>query len=374
MDISVVSTALQTLAKVVSDVKNNVLGYYSDNSLSEATKLLRVEPLTIVSRDLASLDYMPDVMQSMLSIFSAYYLQAVNMLTKVNDVHVLRMLDRLNPDRDETAFLLAAESSHPTMPTMCLENYKHQLPKGVIAASLEASGDTDNVKFINEQSNLSVGKILNVDICTGEAQGTDKDGKPNRPKTITIPISVRLATSLVASSTAVHLLALKAEDTSLVERYHAWRSGRIQFVRDLIWCQDLIDEMKRAMIGDESGTIQEIIRRVNNSKKFGMLTKNPSLVAASNIFIISESNAKELEQKLNGSLHNLKTRQKAFDGTYAMIIAVVDRNFNRVTIYTRGIEAPTDVNIRELKAANKGNGIDIADLLRNMNSGMPISF
>ena len=105
MDLGVVNTTLQTIAKSINEIRNNATNYYTTKSLAEATKLTRVEPLVIFSKDCVSLEYMPDVANSLLSIFSGYYLQAVSILTRVNDVEVVRILDKLNPDRDETGFL-----------------------------------------------------------------------------------------------------------------------------------------------------------------------------------------------------------------------------------------------------------------------------
>jgi len=345
--------------------------YNSTNSLTEFTKLTRVEPLTIISKDCLTLDYMVDVNNALLNIFSGYYLQAVSLLTKVNDVEVVRILDKLNPDRDSTGFLLGGSNqtgsvlSHESLHNLVLENYKYSLPKARIVA-LEAG--QSNTAPLAEISNLSVGKMLNVDI----AYCGDGD---NKASTITIPVNVRLMVSVVPNSTISRLLVAKTEDNSAVERFHSWRAGRISFIKDLIFCQDLIDEHKKANIEDETGTIQEIIKRVNNSKKYGLLTQNPSLVSASNIFVITEEVAKELEAKLGGKLANFKTRQKAFENTYAMLIVVIDREWERVTFYSRGVSSSTDLSIKEIKSANKAKGgIDIADVLKSFSIGSPISF
>ena len=360
---AIIPTAITTIAKILSDAfdkSSTIAGYYGSSSLSEATKLLRVEPLTIVSRDLQQVDYMPDVMNTVLSIFSGYYLAGINILTKVNDVRVAKILDRLNPDRDFDTFALTVESTHT--PTMSVENFKYRLPKpGEKTPSMEDS------KTLNEASNLAVGKVLNVEIAY-------HDDSDNSDKTVKLPISVRLASNLVPSVSISNILTSSTEDTSLVERFHAWRSGRIAFWRDLIWCQDLMDEHKRAVISDDTGSLAEIMRRVNNSKKYGVLSKNPSLATASNIFVITESNAKDIELKIGGSLKKMSFRDKIFKDRYVMILAIVDRNFERVTFYTRGIEAGTDVSIREIKSANKGSGVDIADIMRGLSSGMPVSF
>ena len=390
MILSDVGTALQKITQVLTYIKSNITNYYDDTSLSDVTKLTRVEPLTIISKDLINLEYMPDVANSLLSIFAGYYLQAVAMLTRVNDIEVVKILDRLNPNRDGSGLLLSTESRQDLVKrNLVLESYKHKLP-GTGTIALEAMGDqpvtTDDVNSI---SNLSIGKLINVEILYSKGDSEDQSMfNTNMPKSkddltndktkarkVIIPIAIRLLASVIPNATITNLLALKGQDHSLMERYHAWRSGRISFIKDLIFCQDLIDEYKRTMIGDDSGTMLEILRRVNNAKKFGLLTKNPSLVAASNIFVISEEVARELESKLGGKLSSTRTRNKAFENTYAMIIAVVDREWERVTFYVRGIDQGTSVSIKEIRAVSKNkNGPDIGDLLKAMSQGIAPAF
>jgi hypothetical protein len=380
MDYSIVNTALQNIAKIVNNIRDNFTNYYSDRSLTESTKLTRVEPLTIISKDCLNLEYMQDVQQGVLSIFCGYYLQAISLLTKVNDVEVVRILDKLNPDRDETGFLLDERLSRESIHTLVLENYQYSLPTSSRIALEEDLADThgtgpdkDTMKSLNEISALSVGKMLNVEIAYTKCAG-DEEVLDNPIRAVKIPINVRLMASVIPNSTIGHLLTYKTEDNGIVERFHAWRSGRIGFIKDLIFCQDLIDEFKKATVGDETDTMQEIIRRVNNSKKYGLLTKNPSLVSASNIFIFSEEVAREVESKLGGKLSNHRIRQKAFENTYAMMIVVIDREWERVTFYSRGIAASTDLSIKEIKFASKGKGPELMDILKSFNQGLAPSF
>lgn len=366
MDFGVVSTTVQAVAKLVNMVKTGT-NYYTTNSLAEVSKLTRVEPLTILSKDLISLDYMPDVQNTVLNLFAAYYLQAVNIMTKVHDVEVIRMLDRLNPDRDSTGFLLAEG--------MTLESFQHSLPmSSVPKIALEDEGG----KFmLNDASNLALGKMLNVSIAyqPGSDPQAGTAGAGSDTKTINLQIALRLMATIVPDETIQHLLSFKSQDNSFVERYHAWRAGRISFIKDLMFAQDLIDEWKRAAIHDDSNTMVEIMRRANNAKKFGLLTKNPSLVSASNVFVISEATARSVESRLGGRLSSPKVRDKAFENTYAMLIVVVDREYERVTFYTRGNSTSTDVSLKEIKAANKnGKGPDIGDLLKSLAIGSPLQF
>lgn len=379
-------TALQTIARVINEIKDNYSSYVGDTSLVEVTKLMRVEPLFVISKGCSNLEYMPDIAQSMLPMFCSYYLQAINMLTRVDHVHVVRILDRLNPDRDETGFLLQERMSREQMSLekFVTSNYALSLPTPETRFSLETAARDMHVhnqeqrnineNTLREASNLSVGKLLKVNISYVSGSPLANGEKLANDTTTTLDISVRLMASFLHSDTLKTILTVKKDDTDIIESFYAWRSGRRSFINDLIFCQDFIDEYKRAMMQDESGTISEILRRVSNAKKYGILTKNPSLVASSNLFCITEEDARAIEVEMGGKLSQASIRQKVFEGTYAMILAVVNREYKRVTFYTRGITASTDVSVQEMKTINKGQGPDIMDMLKTYNLGQPATF
>jgi hypothetical protein len=372
---------------------------YKTRSLSEISQVARVEPLTVISRDLMTTDELVDINQSLLSIFTGYYLQAIALSTKIEGVKVVRVLDRLNPDRQFNDLMLVNEGYEDRL-HLSRESFAYCLPKDDCVSTSNTIGrmklrvatefigelynvmdktntntedenktiddaggsiDRDGRASIVEQSNLSVGKIVNVTIRVGESAAV-------------IPISFRLNSTFLPDSSIIHLLAMKTEDNTLTERYHSWRSGRITLIKDLILCQDLITEHKKALMDDTDGVYSEIIKRANNTKKYGILSNNPSLVSASNIFVISTDVAKELENKLGGKLSSVSVRDRAFANTYAMILCIVDKEWGRATFYTRGISSGTDVSFKEIKAANKNKGIDPADMMKTMMAGNPVSF
>lgn len=365
MIVETYNTVLNTAAKLINEIKNNFTNYYTDNSLVEATKLTRVEPLVVVSKDCLSLDITQDVLNVDLNMFAAYYLQAVGILTKVNNVEVIRVLDKLNPDRDGSGFLLSSQYAEEAYRLNLAESYKYKLPS-LESIALEAKDTTDDVYQINELTNMAVGKMLNVEIVV--------PGEDGRTVCVNIPVSVRLQPTLVPNSTINHILTYQSEDTSMFERFHQWRGGRLNFISDLVFCQDLIDEYKRAHMGDSTGIMEEMARRVKNAKGYGLITKNPSLATASNLFVMSKAAATEVETRMRGKLSNPKVRDMCFKNTYSMIIAVIDPEIDRVTFYTRGQASFADFSFREIKSASKGKGPDIMDIMKAMQQSSPISF
>ena len=131
----------------------------------------------------------------------------------------------------------------------------------------------------------------------------------------------------------------------------------------------MIDEKMRNAVNDRDGKTNEIYQRVATNKKFGLLTNNPSLNTASNIYIISDELAKQIEYTIGGKLSNYSTRQKLFDGSYAMLIVVVDREKGRCNFYMRSQPDYASVSRKEIEAAAKGGkGPDVMEIFQALKS------
>ena len=363
---SVLSTVMDTYAKAQA-----VGSHLKTSSLVSATSVARVEPIVIVDKDCLFLEYLPDILQSTQSIFVGYWLQALSLITNVGDVNVGRVLDKLNPNRkvDTNGFLntivnagigkesltYASESLKYKLPTVALEA-KDDKKDGALAKVDKKDGALAKVDNIDDLTNLSIGKIINVTI-------------KNNGQEAVIPISFRLMVNTLPPASCVQLLSQGSVDLSFSERWFKWRAGRISFIKDLVFCQDLIREQKRTLMTDKDGVYSEIAKRAKNSKLASFFSKNPSLAEASNIVVISEETAMQLRVKHNLNLDNFKDRQKIFDKTYAMILVVIDRNYERVNMYHYGISASTSVGLRDIKIANKGSGPNIMEVLAAFKGG-----
>jgi hypothetical protein len=365
-----ITTSALASGKVIQTISDigNIAARLSNNakttSLVEFTSAARVEPLTIVGSDCVNLEYLPDVLQSLQSLFSGYYLQAISLTATIGDIKVIKLLDKLNPSRTPTLGSFANENYNDNW-RLASESYKHRLPTSKNKVALEAEKEAvnfllgkDTLTTVRDLTNLSVGKLINVTI-------KGSDGKA----AFEIPISIRLMVSQLPDSSMTHLLSMQTEDVSLKERYHAWRAGRISFIKDLVLCQDLISEHRKALMTDKDGTYSEIVRRVNNNKQAGLIQNNPSLATASNLVVISDATARNVEDKMGGKLSNIRIREKIFNSTYIMILVVIDRQSERITFYHRGIDAATNVGLRDIKVSNKSGGADISDFLKSYMMG-----
>lgn len=391
----------------------------TQTSLTDIAKLSRVEPVTIVDQDCQHLDYLTDVLQSVLSIFTGYYLQAVSILGSVDSVKVIRTLASVNPNnsslegysdksygQSDGTWKQTMEAYRWALPTskqsLAYEEAEtrlnkspsysaklteaSKLPVGKLATMTLAKDDGYSEK-IREASNLAVGKLVNVTLC--DSTGGTK---------VTLPISVRLAVNIMPSEAIKSIFTLTSRDTSALERFHYWKAGRIEFFRDLVLCQDMIDERKRILIKDKEGVYSQMVSNANagNSRNFfgrlfngdnpvGKIAKafrggpsgTPSLATASNIAVISDTTLRSIEDKLGGKITSGQVRNKLFrttkedlfDSGYLMLLVVIDKQYERVNIYHRGVDTYTSLSIRDIKVSNKGSGPDIMDILKALGMG-----
>lgn len=367
----VINTIADTMKKLMVASKHT-----KTSSLVNTTAVARVEPLVIIDSDSFNAEqYIGPVIQCAHTIFTAYYLQAVSLIGTVGSIKIAKTLDKLNPNRkpDQSGFIThmlmgqAMESAEGTvnfasgehfglsleafkLPTYGMED--KDATSEEVSVRNEAKFSDKALATANELTNLSVGKLVNVTI-------TDQG------QTATFPIQIRLIANEMPINPMLKLLSMQGLDRTWTERYWKWRAGRIGFIKDLILMQDLVRADKRAMMEDETGLIDEIMRRAKNNKLAGFFSKNASMNEAANILIFSEETARQLKQQYNIDIDNAKQRQTVFDGSYAMIMVKIDREFERVTFYINGMPLGSSMNRNELKSnAGKNSGTDLVEVFQ----------
>jgi len=331
-------------------------------SLAEVTKSSRVEPITIVGEDLRSLPELTDILQGVLNIFTAHYLQAASVLTaEIHGINIRRILETLNPDRDLQSTLSAYTTN---IATLSMENYKYRLPvviKNNPALEFTPPDGGGNKRVLTEQNDISVGKVIDITV-------TPKDGGNAK---LTFNVSVRLAASFMPESVLTAIIGHDDGAYTLSERWDAFRAGRISFFKDLLFASDLIENQKKLMRSDTTGLYGEIVKRINNSKLYSATTKGLSLNGISSIYVISNKTDSEIKRKFGAGVDNRNIRNIVFKNSMAMMIVLVDKEWDKVTVYTKGIAVGATASFKAFKGGSKNPnaGPDIADVLKAFSSG-----
>jgi len=358
-------------------------------------------------------------LQAATNIYAGYYLTAVALQGDVNGVSVIDKLDRINPNRMSDAgrvvSMLSLESldtglnfgdrvklrqpmyHNPVRHTLSTEAFDPFMgaagkPKVDPNDPLYAAGgggakpaskptdptkpekqdkpekvkpDTmgigrDAIATAKEASSLAVGKILEVSMTIN---GVD----------LRIPTMVTLFPNVSDSESFAHILSLHEQSFTVKERWHDWRSGKIDFWSDFVMMRDIVKKHRRVLVKDKSGYYGAVTRQDRNNK-IAAMQNGPSLAQASNILVFSSSTARLAEQQIGAQLKDFKVREAVFEKTKAILMFIVDRDREMVKIYHSGIEIANELSVRELKVANKSSGPDVAEILKAYQLGNAPSF
>lgn len=389
---SAVRGAVVTLSGLLA--KRFMKGYAGGkvDSLASFTRSTRIEPIALLEESLAHQTYIKDVIQVANSTFTGYYLQGLALYnTSVNGVKVLDVLGALNPNRDvsdSVATYIGSNYSNGSPNLLSFESYRYKLPVPGEKCSMEAvptaarsmdnteKKDTPDVMHVSgkpygavkdiskvkleEAVNLSVGRMFEVTL----KQGADE---------FKVPVMVRTIVSIVKNDVLAHILGTGGKNNSFKERYWAWRSGQIEFIRDIILMQDLIDAHKKNLLKDNSGVYSEIMKRRRGNTVSGMISGVPSIGSASNIVIVSKRTVREIERETNGRFSDVAFRNRIFKNTYMLLLFVVDDENERVTIYHRDIALPTELSVKEMLASSK-SGSDPMEIMKAYMAGQTVRY
>lgn len=391
-----------------------------------------VEPTALVDEDLRNCDLLPDTLQLAQSVFAGYYLRAFSMHNiSVGNANVAGRLDKFATRRSPSQAAIgtmggiAVAAMEEFEDRLVVDGESRELPdeikeleeavkkdaeaSAVLAgdveanAALEAASNSyavkgqqpagkntpsstyaggagvspgtmakngaqsamrdgastkisDKVVDINDPVNLGIGRMVNVTIKQDNCE-------------VTVPVLIRLNAMYMATAPLVHILASGSEDISFGARFKKWRLGGIDFWRDLVFCQDLIDQHKGNLKADKTGIYLQLMQKRRQNSIAAALSASMSANNASNIIVMSQASAEALEMKIYGKLKDFNTRQKLFKQGYGMLMFIVDKQWGRVRMYTRDIPEYTELSERDLKASNKGGGVDIGDVLNAFRAG-----
>lgn len=340
----------ERLPNLIRQAKNR------SNTYIEFTKNLRVNSLVIVDSQLQGQDYLTDIMKSLNTLLSCYYLQAASLMTVAGDTRILRTVDQLNPNRDPLTGAGNALASG-------LEGFENGLPdfKGLVAGVEKLSRENKVDDAIYAPRNLATGRIVEFELTV--------DGN-----TVPMLVHIGLSPAIVPHSVIPSNLAFNNEDESFGSRWLRHRSGELT-LGEMLTCSDVIKKERKALINDRSGLYKGNMVRRNRGFLATVLTGDVSMFHASNMAVISVEAERGINRIIRGKLEEFRTREKIFRESQMMILAVVDEEYEMVTIYHATIQEPTELTFKQIKEANgKTSGNDLQDILKAYQLGNAPSF
>lgn len=320
-------------------------------SLSEYTSVTRLNPSVLIERSLLTIDQgmMSAVMQTLNSIYTAHYMQALSLSMDIGGINAVEILQPFSTDPMSNPRFNVSMSGESFDKQWTDESLK--LPD----FSGESLGKIEIDAQITKPSNLAVGKLIHVPV-KGPGGST------------TIPVNVTLSPREADIDFIVDLMTNLSRDRDLQARWHQVWAGEIRFFQDFIFNLDILEAERKLAVRDEDGFYRESEARRAAGLVSTALTRKRQLNVASNMLCISTTGSARLDLAIRGKLSDYRARKHLFRETGSIIICVVDPMRERIKIYTRGVKETAFYTFDDIKQnATNPNGIDINAVMKAYN-------
>lgn len=333
------------------------------NSLSEFTASAHILPVFLMDNGVSISPEAEAIVGGMLNYWAACYLMAAQMSVNIGEINITRQLERLNTRRKPLdasigmiSTLLHMESYTNGLPNpnqadlagIKLESNDSELDRPLTSST--AKGVVDRIET---NSKLSIGKTIEINWSSKGETGT-------------VVTSIRPAIRVATDDSMVNILSIGTKNITFKERMHGMKSGQLHWLYDGLFATDVIKEMRKARITDNTGYYVEALARSRKNKLSGILSLNPSVATFSSVFLITSDTARDLEARSNINLDKFQDRQKMFENSFGMVLVIVDKAWKNCKIYTHGIEDYTTVSFAQMDGANKGKNGDIKEIFNSL--------
>ncbi len=344
--------------------KTMALNNASYSSLLDASSVYRVEPLVIIDEQLRADEITQALVPHLLNVCITSYVQTANLLgANVAAVDSMQFIDRLNPNRQ---YIVATESEDVAILSEDAYNCKLPAP-GVQTPKVSLESDSYSSVTINPMPNLAVGETVTVSTGSGEEKRRH-------------PINFRIIPMSAPTGALVNFFDSVSTGVTLKDRWEMVKSGRIKFMRDFIFCRDILSDYMRKRIKSPSDAIDAVVKRQGRNVTASVISGKVSLAACSNFYIISSETARLIEAKTGRSFSTggfaWNGRDGYFKDTAAMGIAIVDREWETATVYFYGVEAGAKLTLSQLRAGKRNDVADVVNVMLKafMSGANPAAF
>lgn len=418
---NVIGTVMKSDSSDPKQIALNVLDTYNskngqllrtDGSITSLLGSYIVEPVFIVSNNAKVVDVADRALELNMDMFSAFYLQAFEILRSVYGLDTKVIINALGTDNAKTldyilqtartqissedfklpksfvdSFITSdtlsfsmEDSDDNTVNKAILEKLKELEKlrasqkvdqtdkKATLNASASAAGKDfkDQATYVLLQRNIEVTVPLNFE--TKDTNGSKSIIRHN----VIIPITIKAHVLFTSIDNILTMLAPFNADKSFWSRWDDWRSGAISGW-DLVFCGDLIKKYKENKFNDKAGLLSLLMDRSISANAKVATNKFVGFEKFYNMLVITAEDKIRIDKAVSGNIEEEKYKQRLLDQTKALTCTILDTDYERVIILTKDIRGETNLSFKAL-ARRKENNVDLSEILKSIMANKPPVF
>lgn len=331
-------------------------------SLSEWAQEASITPEVLIGNDLINSvdpENMNAILQTLLAIYSAMYLKCFQLISPVGEdrrrISVRDLLEPLSTSQairyKETDLTGMVRKVIETLADFTLESYDG-LDAGVLGREFKFIDLEDASSDYSKNVNLAVGRLIDVPISLG--------GKPSN-----VTVTCTLMPKFVENKLLQEILAAYVgKDQSYIGSYQRMRRGEVKSFMDYALGLEEIADDRALLMNDQEGVYQRIRQRKLNSSLTSVMSGKQNMNIASNMVVFSDTKRKDYEMAMRMKLARPEAREKFFETTGSLMLAVVNTVREQIIIYQRGVPLQAVLSFNDIKTAGKDpKAIDMNTIL-----------
>lgn len=327
-------------------------------------KELLVEPVTIATSNATTSDAYGDAVKALFKLFISYYAQAFNTLLSVDNLRAGDAIKILNKNKTSgvEAELLTTGLEHSIDDIDFLPIDPETIKWN---AGMEAKGLKVEKGEVSEVLSAEVNLTGTIAVNNGKSTDVIK---------VTIPMLFKSTTFVLTRAGMDAIFSTRTPEKGFLARWDEWRSGGIGLF-NLLTGNDLVREYKenriKASSKDDTDSLVREMGSVNANNVLKLLDKGSTGLNA--CLLLTTSDAKRLEVMYKGSIDKDKVRNKVFAAADAIIMLILDDEWEKATLYIKGLRGKTIVTYKNLAGKKTKDG-ELTELFKALMLGNKPTF
>lgn len=356
--------------RVLSTVE--ALTFDDRENIAEVSDMTALTPIALMGGDLLSAletETLHNINQFQLSMYAALWIKAASILLAssdgtVGETTVTEILAPLSDRRPRVRGDSLLTKFSDFLTDLSLEGMDTYV--GSPSGSLLDEFDAEEYKEaeLNKPTNLAVGKVIYVPLTFNASN--------KKPKEVKIPVTITLKPNVVDPNFLARLLAaFIGKDQSIMGRWNRWMAGEIDGNLTYLLGLDIIREDRRLRIEDKEG----LFTLIKDNRSRGTIHtawkgKKMNYNVASNMVLISDVSARQLETAMRGKFNDRRVRELFFKEVGCMMVSIVNTTLDTMTVYLAGQDTKGTYHLSDLKQKSTNGGPnDIQAMLKSFQLG-----